>query len=254
MLSKNSLAYYKSLHQKKYRLEHNAFLVEGEKIAQTILQESPEFVKTIVCSEDWASNNPLFLKNFEVQIASSKDFERISQLVSPPPVLLELNLIENKLALVDTDLVLLLEGIRDPGNMGTIIRLADWFGIKQLVLSEDCVDLHNSKTVQSTMGSLLRMNYHLENLPKFIETHQPNSSAIIHATSLNGLNLYAKPVEPQNPHWIIIGSESHGISSELEQLAQSSIKIPSYGQAESLNVGVATGIICAYFRQQLTSR
>lgn len=251
MLSKNSLAFYKSLHQKKYRLEHNAFLVEGEKITQTILLESPEVVNTIICSEDWARENPGLLKDFEVQIASGKDFERISQLVTPPPVLLELRLIETKLTLNNTDLVLLLEGIRDPGNMGTIIRLADWFGIKQLVLSEDCVDLHNSKTVQSTMGSLLRVDYHIENLSNFITNHRSKLAPMIHATSLNGSNLYATPISLEQPHWIIIGSESHGISPELEKLAQSSIKIPHYGQAESLNAGVATGIICAYFRQQL---
>lgn len=137
-------------------------------------------------------------------------------------------------------LVLVLDGVKDPGNMGTIIRIADWFGIEYLICSEDCVELYNPKVIQSTMGSILRVKVHSRNLTEWLNEQQ---SSAIYGALLQGENCYT--IEGKINGILVMGSESHGISSDVLPLINRPITIPSFGSAESLNVAIATGILCS---------
>ena len=143
-----------------------------------------------------------------------------------------------------TELVLVLDGIRDPGNLGTIIRIADWFGIKQIACSMDCVDMFNTKTLQSSMGSFQRIEIGYFDLENLLEQYPKVNT---YAAVIDGKNVFNMTGEKEG--FLIIGSESHGIRPALATKVQHRISIPKMGGAESLNAGVATGILCAFFKK-----
>lgn len=243
MLNKTHTKYIQSLHHKKFRDELGEFIAEGPKVVLELL-DSREFVCIyIVAVESWLEANEKLLQKYPgPQVFGVKDFEleKISMLTTANNVLAVFK--KKACATVNTEnkITVLLDGIQDPGNFGTIIRTADWFGVENIVCSANCADMYNPKVVQSTMGSLARVNIFYTHIEEWL--HQ-NSSIKKYAAALNG-----KPVssyEKLQEAIIIIGNEGKGISDAVMQQADEKITIPKIGEAESLNAAVATGIILA---------
>jgi TrmH family RNA methyltransferase len=234
-ISIQKIKWIKSLHLKKNRENEGLFIVEGYKIVQELIQNSPNSIKLIVGMSE--ALNTISAFNLEKQFSAKLDeLERMSGLNSPSPILAVVEKIEP--ALLDfSKKILILDNIQDPGNLGTIIRTADWFGITQIVCSENTVDLYNYKTLQSTMGSFLRVNVYYKNLTDFLkEIKLP-----IHGALMNGTNI--NDIDPNSIRVLILGNEGKGISQEVINLITNPITIKGYGGAESLNVGIAAGIL-----------
>lgn len=245
MISKAQIKYIQSLSRQKYRKEYQAYLVEGEKNAGEWLRSSAK-IKCILAVEDWLRKNTHLLHlHQKAEISELKDFElqKITQLTHAQQVVLVVEMPASKTVdFLSQKWSLFLERVQDPGNMGTIIRTADWFGIEQVVVSPGCVEIFNPKVVQASMGSILRVEI-VE-----METHQLISdrpTAIpLYAACLDGENVFELN-ETQTPGIIAMGNESKGLSEELLVKANRKFSIPRFGGAESLNVSVATGILCA---------
>lgn len=254
MISKSQISFVKSLHQKKYRLEYRLFLAEGLKVVTELLV-SGFGVKSIYMLEHlvdgFQKRNANVLKNTEIVPASAQDMERMSAMSTAPEVLAVFHMLPSDINdfvqedILSRELVLCLDEVRDPGNMGTIIRIADWFGIRRIVCAEHSVEIYNPKTVQSTMGSLGRVQVYYTELVSFFESQ---AGIPVYGALLEGKNIYS---ESLTGHGIILmGSESHGISEGLNTFITNPLTIPSFGRAESLNVAVATGIICSEFKRR----
>jgi TrmH family RNA methyltransferase len=241
-MTKAHIKYIQSLSRQKYRKEHNAYVVEGDKNAKEWLQ-SKSHILYIAGIESWLrENRELLAAHPEAEVLPVADFEleKITSLQSAQMVLLVVQ--QPGLAPFNQNegsWSLFLEKIQDPGNMGTIIRTADWFGIKQIICSPDCVEIYNPKVVQASMGSLLRVAIRESDTERFIQENQ----LPIYATSLSGEDI-GKIKQPQ-PGIIAMGNESQGLSDALMAAAGTRVTIPRIGHAESLNVAVATGIVCA---------
>jgi len=256
MLSQNQIKHINALKSKKFREDYRQFIAEGHKIVADLL-ESPYFIDGIYAVSSWIVENlwKVQKKNIPVYETIPREMERISALSSPSPVLAVVNIPLTPAAnprLPTSNLTLLLDDIRDPGNLGTIIRVADWFGIENVICSETCVDLYNPKVVQATMGSIARVDVRYADLEKIL--NEISGKVSVYGTSLDGENLFEQ-YELSNNGVILIGNESRGISSSLNQFVSKKLFIPSFGKsdsgkAESLNAAVATAIICAEFRRQ----
>ncbi len=238
--------YIQSLSHKKLRDADGTFVVESPKVVSEFLS-SKKYKPKIICAEkEWLSENGAKLSGIEGEIIEIDEdsLERISQLKTPNKVLAIFykETAESPVS-YRQKITLLLDGISDPGNFGTIIRIADWFGIENIVCSENCVDCYNFKVVQSSMGSLSRVNIMYTPLDSFIKSH---SNILVYATALSGTSI----LEMRNisEGFLIIGNESTGISDEVLNLSTKKITIPKYGEAESLNAAVATAIILSHFR------
>lgn len=241
VLSANKIKFIRSLSQKKFRDEHGLFIAEGEKIVQEALNSGYN-VKEVY---------------YEKEIGR-ETMERISTLASPSPVLAVIEKPsfnpDNALSGLTTQnqLFLALDGVKDPGNLGTIIRIADWFGIDAIFASHGSVEVYNPKVVQATMGAIFRKQVIYTNLEelckRFIAAGKP-----VYGTFLNGRNLYENLPANKKQGLIVMGSESFGISPQLEELIDNKLLIPPYPAdaqtSESLNVAIATAIICAEFRR-----
>ena len=232
MLSRNQIKFIKSLKQKKFRLQHQLFVVEGEKIVNDFLNSDWK-IEQIYATKQWEGDA------VEVSI---KELERISSLKTPNKVLAIIKMPQRK-SVISGNLVLALDNIKDPGNLGTIIRLADWFGIQHIICSQNCVELYNPKVVQATMGSLCRIQVQYLNLKSTLENMTDYD---ICAAVMDGKSIFS--VEKSEKRIILMGSESHGISTELLEIAHQRVTIPKSenSQAESLNVANACGIILAH--------
>lgn len=244
MLSKAQNKYIRSLTQQKYRKEHNVFIAEGDKICREWLNSSAK-VNMIVALEPWADENrALINKHSEasLHIVTEQELETITALQTPNHVLLVVPVPEANTDLQTTEWCIALDDIQDPGNMGTIIRIADWFGINHIVCSENCVDVYNPKVVQSAMGGHLRVQTHTTDLGNYLSTVK----VPVYAATLNGENIYN--IKSSSPLVLLIGNESKGISPSLIALATKEITIPRIGGAESLNAGISTGILCALLK------
>ncbi len=243
MITKNQIKYLRSLHQKKYRKRYGEFIAEGEKTVLELLGSQFQ-LSTIYGREDWINEHRHLIDKRQVEAysISTKDLERISAFNTPNQVLALCPLPEEALpGPIKTGFHLALDRIQDPGNLGTIIRTADWFGANSIILSPNCVDPFNNKTVQASMGSLFRVRLFFDELEN-LESQIP-----ILASSLNGQSIYENPL-PQDCI-LMIGNESQGLSTELEEIADTLVKIPSFGKAESLNAAVATSILAAEIRR-----
>ena len=241
MLSKAQNKHIRSLTQQKFRNEYRQFVAEGHKIALEWLQSSWP-LKTIVATENWIALHGADIRmhpEAEVIIASETEIASISSLQSPAHVLLVVTIPEPVQVSTNDDWYIALDGIQDPGNMGTIIRIADWFGIGNLICSPGCVDVYNAKVVQSAMGGHLRVNLHQGDLGNLL----PSLGKPVYAAVLGGTDVY----EAGRPATgiLLIGNEARGVSPELLQIASHLITIPRKGGAESLNAGVSAGILCA---------
>lgn len=237
-LSKNHIKLITSLSQKKYRQKHQLFIVEGVKVVQEFLSSSYELEILFSTENDFSFTNK-FIK------VSDQELKKISGLKNPNKVLAIFK-IPNQINPKTDDLVLALDNINDPGNLGTIIRLCDWFGIEQLVCSNETVDCFNSKVVQASMGSLTRVAISYLDLKKYLQ----NVSVPIFIADMDGLNVY-KAKLPDSAV-LVLGNEANGISDDIKQLVTTKITIPRYGafqQTESLNVATASAILLSEFRR-----
>lgn len=241
-ISIQKIKWIKSLHLKKNREKENLFLVEGEKIVNELIQNFPDLIRLIVCKNSFAEKSVELkaIRKEHVFQANTEEMERISTLSTASTVLAVIEKFQTK-AIDSSKSLLLLDGIQDPGNLGTIIRTADWFGIDQILCSPTTVDLYNSKTLQATMGSFLRVNVHYEDLKPFLIENQDR----VYAALMDGIPYQQIPKE--NVKMILLGNEGKGISPELLPILKNPLTIPGKGQAESLNVGIACGILLSYF-------
>lgn len=245
MISKNKKQLIKSLAIRKFREKHGLFVAEGPKLVEDLL---PSFeVEQIFATKEWLISTKY--KNSEVIECTDEDISSCSLLPSSRNVIALFKLKRNEITIeaIDNNLSLALDNIQDPGNLGTIIRVADWFGISQIICSKDSVDVYNPKVIQSTMGSLARVNVAYCNLAEVLN----QVSVPIYGTYLNGTNIYKTSLQQKGI--IVMGNEGKGISDEITKFVSNRLFIPPYPAnsqtAESLNVAMATGIICSEFRR-----
>ncbi len=241
MLSKAQIKKIKLLHQKKYRDEEGLFIAEGPKIVQELLN-SDFIAKEVLATNEFTPNRA----GVKVENITEKELSEISVLTTPNQVLGVFETVKPKLnlAVLKQELVLVLDDIRDPGNLGTIIRIADWFGIHHILCSQTCVDVFNPKVVQATMGSIARVHVCYSDLVPVLKELGP-----VYAAVLDGKNIYSESLSSKGV--ILIGNESHGISEKLLKLVTEKIAIPNFsGQAESLNAAIASAVICSEFRRR----
>ena len=240
MVSKNQIKLITSLQQKKYRIANKLFFAEGVKGIQELLDSNFELEHLYTTQNDFGQ-----VFNEKKTIITENDLRKISALATPNSCLALFKMPLEK-PIVQTGLIVALDSIRDPGNLGTILRLCDWFGIQQVLCSTETVDLFNPKVVQATMGSIARVNVNYINLDAFLtQTTMP-----IFGTFMDGTNIY-KSVLPEQGI-IIMGNEANGISTSLEKLVQNRLTIPRFGdlqKTESLNVATATAIVLSEFRR-----
>ena len=238
MLSKNEVKYIQSLCHKRQRDDDKVFVAEGPKLVQELVLANVDILH-IYGLKHWIDTRETH--SFPVTEISPVELEKISQLQTPNQVLLiARQILPVSEPVIKNQCILALDGIQDPGNMGTILRIADWFGIKQLVCSLDCVDIYNPKVVQSTMGSITRVQCWYTNLNEWLA----GVEVPIYGALLNGKNVYE--VEKMKEGILVIGNESKGIRSDVLSLITHPVTIPKKGSAESLNAAVATGIILSH--------
>ena len=237
-LSNNHQKLITSLSQKKYRQKHQLFIAEGVKVIEEFLKSSYE-VEILFSTDPYFS----FLDCF-VQV-TNQELKKISSLKTPNKVL-ALFKIPSEKKVNSSGLIVALDTINDPGNLGTIIRLCDWFGVEQLVCSKETVDCYNTKVVQASMGSLTRVSTSYLNLPEYLKT----VSIPIYIADMNGVNIHKTKLPASAV--LVMGNEANGISDTLKSLISNKISIPRYGdsmQVESLNVATATAILLNEFRR-----
>ena len=255
MLSKNQIKFVNSLKQKKFREEHQLFIAEGTKIVSELI-ESEIKIRQLFATPDFFQTHKID-KNVESIEIKANELERISALATPNEVLavceipncqLNIQLFKNKLTLV-------LDTVQDPGNLGTIIRIADWFGIENIICSNDTVDVFNPKVVQATMGSIARIKIYYTDLSDFLKSQVVDVKLPVYGALIEGESIYAK--ELTSTGFIVIGNESKGISDKLLPFITDKINIPIFshfksgrGEVESLNAAIATSIICSEFRRR----
>lgn len=248
MFSKSFEKYVNSLKQKKYRIEHGCFIAEGEKIAVEILHGELN-IDQIIALPSWIASHEKLLKKQKaaLTVVNEMEMSRISALSQPAGVMLVVEIPRQEIneKTVAGNLHLVLENIQDPGNMGTIIRIADWFGIPYIFCSEDCVDAYNPKVIQATMGSIARIKIMETGLGELFRRFP---AMPVYAAVMDGENIFKTSLD--NHGFIIIGNEARGISTGLSPFIHKKITIPKFGNADSLNAAVAAGIVCAEFRKK----
>lgn len=237
MLSKNEVKYIQSLCHKKQRNETGLFIAEGPKLAEEILV-SNYIVEKIYALPKWIDKN----NNINAVEITEKELNQISQLQTPNEILLIVKQASVAFEpILKNNFTVVLDDIQDPGNLGTIIRLCDWFGVQQIICSNNTVELYNSKVIQSTMGSFVNVKICYKNLIDFFNS---NKNIVVLGAVLNGINVHevAKPKEAI----LLIGNEGKGISNDLLPFINKKITIPKKGKAESLNAAMATGILLSH--------
>ena len=240
MLTKNTTKQIASLRQQKFRKELGLFVVEGRKMTEELLRSSFETVG-LYATDAFLTNYPAF---DEAETVSDVQMQQMSGQDTPPGILAVVRIPKQDEIKVSSRIVLALDGIANPGNMGTLIRTAEWFGIQDVVCSSDCVELWNPKVVQATMGSLFRVKVWKTELPLFLQKAK-NEGKAIYGALLEGENLFKMKRNPEGI--IVIGSESHGIRADVMPCITHPITIPRVGGSatESLNAAVAGAILMA---------
>ena len=241
-ISKNQLKLITSLSQKKYRQKHNLFIAEGVKVLNELLN-SPFEIETLFCTDDFETT----ISEKKVVRISETELKKVSTLKSPNKALGIFKIPKEKV-LQNSGLTVALDAINDPGNLGTIIRLCDWFGVTQLVCSKDTVDCYNQKVVQASMGSLTRVSIYYTDLENYIT--KSNLDTFI--ADMDGENVYKTKFPKEGI--LIMGNEANGVSEEIKSLLQYKISIPRFGETqetESLNVATATAILLSEFKRNL---
>ena len=239
-ISKNQLKLITSLSQKKYRQKHDLFIAEGVKVLNELLNSTFE-IETLFCTDDFEAT----ISEEKVVRISETELKKVSTLKSPNKALGIFKIPKEK-AVQNSGLTIALDAINDPGNLGTIIRLCDWFGVTQLVCSKDTVDCYNQKVVQASMGSLTRVSIHYTDLENYIT--KSNLDTFI--ADMDGENVYKTKLPKEGI--LIMGNEANGVSEEIKSLLQYKISIPRFGETqetESLNVAAATAILLSEFKR-----
>ena len=250
MISKNQIKYIRQLEQKKFRKRENCFVAEGPKVVGDLMRQYQP--KAIFATEEWIKRVESY-DNSKLTTVSPDELRRISFLQTPQQVLALFPIPEHTsyLSPLTSHLYLALDSVQDPGNLGTIIRIADWFGIDTIYCSEDTADAYNPKVVQATMGSLAHVHIIYTNLLQLFDALPKDYP--IYGTLLDGDNIYQQPL---TEHGIIVmGNEGNGISEAVRQCVNHRLLIPNFHQgdsAESLNVAIATAITCSEFRRRGT--
>lgn len=240
MLSKSQSKLITSLYQKKYRNKHQLFIVEGIKAVNEFLN-SDFNLHSLFCTSSFSHQ----LSEDKIEIISDSELKKISSLKNPNEVLALFQISEIK-PIDSSSFTVVLDGINDPGNLGTIIRLCDWFGVTQLVCSKDTVDCFNPKVVQATMGSLARIDIQYTDIIEFLS----KADLPIYTAMMDGKNVYQKTLEKEAI--LVMGNEANGISDDVLKLITRKISIPRFGdlqQTESLNVATATAILLSEFKR-----
>ena len=236
-LSKNKIKWIRSLQLKKNRDELGLFIVEGEKMVQEAIENFSQQIDFLVVTK--FSSIKTDDVSFEVAIATDEELKSISTLKNPNKSLVVLKLPAKRR--IETSFRIALDGIQDPGNLGTILRLADWFDVKEIICSKETVDVYNPKVVQASMGAIFRIKVTYCDLEDYLK----KSKEPIFGALLEGQNIYKKSVDPKGI--LVLGNEGNGISEKIIPFITEPITIPRFGQAESLNVSVATGILLSEF-------
>ncbi|OFX83153.1 MAG: hypothetical protein A2W99_13025 [Bacteroidetes bacterium GWF2_33_16] len=258
MFSKNKIKFINSLKKTKYRDEHKLFFAEGEKLADELLKSGIK-ITNILATKEWLDINSKKINQRKIEIdeITENNLLKISSLSTPNKVFVIAEQPQNVYTTEDISqkLCLLLDDINDPGNLGTIIRIADWFGIQDIFCTPTSVGLYNPKVVQSTMGAICRVRVHYVEFESLINSVKDYPDFSIYGTFLEGNTIYNEPLAKKG--FIILGSESHGISDKLKPLITKKLYIPSFpvGEAssESLNISVAAAIVCSEFRRRVIS-
>ncbi len=235
MISRSESKYIQTLSHKKQRDSEGLFIVEGPKIVTEVL-DSDFVVRKIYATSTWIKSNLSILDVVEV---SEDDLQKISNLQTAHQVLCVVEKPTMR-KIVESNVIIALDGIQDPGNFGTIIRIADWFGVTKIICSEDCVELYNPKVIQSTMGSFIRTGVDYIDLKTWFSSNK----LPVYGALLNGKNI--KQISTIDKGVIVIGNESKGIRKDILPFIQHAISIERIGGAESLNASVATGIILSH--------
>jgi TrmH family RNA methyltransferase len=247
MFSKQQQKYVQSLQIKKYRQEHQAFLVEGAKSVIELI-DSDFQVELLLCTSKFFLENEKKLKKISVEQISQTELEKISTLQSNDATVAVAKMKPNvSLQASPKEFVLVLDDIRDPGNLGTILRIADWYGITKVICSDTTVDFYNPKVVAASMGSFTRIQAFYTNLQTYFEQISKADSAII-GTFLNHENLHQ--FNFPDAGYIVLGNESNGIGDAVEKFVTDKVTIPRFGHAESLNVGIATAVVLDNLRRR----
>lgn len=240
MLSKNQIKLITSLQQKKQRIAHQLFFAEGIKVIQELLDSKFELVHLYTTQNDFDQ-----VSNEKKVVIDESELKKITALATHNTCLAVFKIRSEK-KITESGLILALDSIRDPGNLGTILRLCDWFGIGQIICSKETVDIYNPKVVQATMGSIARVNLnYIDLLPFISQTNLP-----VFGTFMDGTNIYKTDLPQEGI--IIMGNEANGISPKIEKLIINRLTIPRFGalqKTESLNVATATAIILSEFRR-----
>jgi TrmH family RNA methyltransferase len=252
MLSKNKIKLIQSLNRKKNRDETGFFLVEGNKMVEEALLSGYR-IESMICTSRFLDQHSTSGSNVnEIIETDAESIQKASLLKSPQEALALIYIPENLKPAYDTtaELILALDFIQDPGNMGTILRIADWFGIKTIICSENTVDIYNPKVVQASMGAIFRIKTWNTNLRSFI-TENTGSHIPVYGTFLEGQNIYSETLTPNGI--IVMGNEGNGISDPIKELVTQKLYIPSFSSgkgSESLNVAIAAAICCSEFRRR----
>lgn len=257
MISKNRIKSIRRLASKKFRISDEAFVAEGFKIVGDLLDASFSPLYIAATSSWISSHRDVFGLCPETDEVTEEELGRLSFLDAPQSVLAVFRIPSYSLSLerqIRGHLTLMLDDVQNPGNLGTIVRLADWFGIEDIVCSPGCADLFNPKTVQATMGALAHVRVHYQNLTQYLEDVRESLGFgfPVYGTFLDGDNIYSKHLAEEGI--IVMGNEGRGISAEVENFVSERLYVPSYPKerptTESLNVAIATAVVCAEFRRR----
>lgn len=249
MISKSKIKLINSLKLRKYRKKHNLFIAEGQKIINDLI-ESGNIASCIIASDNFFNKN--IIANTEFILTDYNEIKKISNLktASNSLAIFEIPNFNLNFKNIENELIIFCDSIQNPGNLGTIIRTADWFGIKNIVCTEDTVDAYNPKVVQASMGAIGRVNIHYVNANIFFNKLSNNST--VFGTFLEGENIYN--TELSKTGVIVVGNEGNGISEKVSKYVSKKIHIPNYSQninkSESLNASIATAIVCAEFKRR----
>jgi len=258
MISSARSKLLRSLQHKKYRDQHLLFLVEGEKMVRELTANAPDQrfrIREIYATPQWIDRNAEEVQFTDIELveATQAEIKKVSTLVSPQPVVALVSRPDCKLEMEELlpTPVLAFESIRDPGNLGTIIRTADWYGMYHIVCSPDSTDVFNPKVVQSTMGAFARVKVHYLDLRTLLDSPVLKEKAV-YGTYLEGENIYETQLEPAP--LILFGNESHGLSDQLDKHIQHRISIPSFSTkgkgSESLNVASSVAVLCSEIKRR----
>jgi TrmH family RNA methyltransferase len=238
-MNNNELKYIQSFAHKKHWAQESVFIIEGPKMLAEAIK-SNWVIQKIYATKEWKGE--IGKSEGDIEIVDNIMLSRMSLLQTPNQVLALVQKKKNSLMEVENGLTIVLDGIQDPGNFGTIIRTAEWFGIHNIIVTEDTVSLYNPKVIQSTMGSCFRVNIHVMKFEEIIG----DSKLPVIGTVLSGKSLYENKIP--NTGYIIIGNESKGIREPLKSKITHPVSIPNFGEAESLNAAVATGIVLSHLK------